>query len=305
MSHHDHHGHGHAHDHGIDSQSTPLRALVTALGITATVFLAELIGGWLSGSLALMADAMHMLSDSTGLIIAVLAVLVGRRAATPKATYGYRSVEALAATVNALAVAAVSVWIVVSAILRVNSHSDIDSSVMGWVALIGLVANAASAWVLWRHRSESINVEGAFLHVLSDMLGSVAVIIAALVINFTGFTAADTIASLIIAGMVLPRAIQLLRRSLGVLLSLVPEGYDVLEIQRELETIPQVIAVHDLHVWSTSGTDALATCHLVVEHSGCTGPILDEAQSRFRDMGIEHSTIQIEHPEHADHEHIC
>ncbi|WIM68682.1 cation diffusion facilitator family transporter [Corynebacterium breve] len=299
------HGHGHDHDHGIDVRTTPLRALVTALTITGVIFFAELIGGLVSGSLALLADAMHMLSDATGLIIAVIAVIVGKKAATVTATYGYRGVEALAAAVNALTVAGVSVWIVVEAILRLNSDETVKTHVMGIVAVVGLVANAVSAWVLSSQRKSSLNVEGAFLHVLTDMLGSVAVIIAAVVIHFTGFRAADTIASLLIAALVIPRAVQLLRSSLGVLLHQVPEGYDVVEIERSLQGIEEVDAVHDLHVWSTNGTEALATCHLVVEHRDCTAPVLDAAQARLREYGIDHSTIQIEHPGHQSHEHYC
>ncbi|MDU5018820.1 MAG: cation diffusion facilitator family transporter, partial [Corynebacterium sp.] len=182
------------HDH--DHSSTPLRALLIALGITGTVFFAELIGGWLAGSMALMADAMHMLSDAAGLIIAVLAVLVGRRQASAQATYGYRRVEVLAALANAVMVLAISVWIVVEAVRRLQSPAEVQGKTMLIIAVIGLVANALSAWVLNRHRKSSINVEGAFLHVLVDMLGSVAVIVAGIVVLTTGFVAADVIASL-------------------------------------------------------------------------------------------------------------
>lgn len=299
------HGHGHDHSHGIDAQNTPLRALVTALAITGTVFFAEVVGGVVSGSLALLADAMHMLSDATGLILAVIAVVIGRKAASARATYGYRGVEALAAAVNAVAVVAVSVWIVVSALLRLGNDQAVDPHVMGGVAIIGLLANAASAWVLHRQRSASLNVEGAFLHVLTDLLGSVAVIAAALIIYFTGWRAADTIASLAIAAIVAPRAIKLLGASLSVLLARVPAGYDITEIAAALEEIPRVRAVHDLHVWSVSGTEALATCHLVVNDDVSTGPVLDRAQEILHEMGIEHSTIQLEHPGHQAHEKTC
>ncbi|MHA2788781.1 cation diffusion facilitator family transporter [Corynebacterium sp. S7] len=297
--------HDHGHDHGIDPQTASLRALITALTFTGTIFFAELIGGWISGSLALMADAMHMLSDATGLIIAVIAVLIGRKVATAKATYGYRGVEAMAAAINALTVAVVSIWIVVAAVIRLNSHAHIDTALMGWVAVVGLVANLASAWVLSRQRKNSLNVEGAFLHVLSDMLGSIAVIVAAVVIRFTGFTAADTIASLIIAALVLPRALQLLKNSVDVLLDKVPAGFEVGEIQSSLSEIPHVEAVHDLHVWSVSGSEVLATCHLVVDGEVPSGPVLDAAQEKLRDFGIHHSTIQIEQPGHQDHEQVC
>ena len=159
---------GHDHHHG-PNQSTPLRALSAALAVTAVVFVAELIGGWLSGSMALMADAMHMLSDAAGLIIAVVAVMAGRRQATAQATYGYRRIEVLAALVNAVTVILISVFIVIEALRRLKAPADVDAPTMLIIAVIGLVANALSAWILSRHREASVNVEGAFLHVVVDL----------------------------------------------------------------------------------------------------------------------------------------
>lgn len=293
----------HHHDH--DHSSTPLRALLIALTITGTVFFAELIGGWLAGSMALMADAMHMLSDAAGLIIAVIAVIVGRRQASAQATYGYRRVEVLAALVNAVMVLAISVWIVVEAVRRLQSPAEVQGKTMLIIAVIGLVANAASAWVLHRHRESSINVEGAFLHVLVDMLGSVAVIVAGIVVMTTGFVAADVIASLIIAAMVLPRAWQLMRLSTSVLLEQVPEGFDASVIEPALRRVEGVADIHDLHLWSLDGVSVLATVHIVRDGTVDAGSLLDAAQHALREQGIEHSTIQIEQPEHESHETVC
>ena len=293
----------HHHDH--DHSSTPLRALLIALTITGTVFFAELIGGWLAGSMALMADAMHMLSDAAGLIIAVIAVIVGRRQASAQATYGYRRVEVLAALVNAVTVLAISVWIVVEAVRRLQSPAEVQGKTMLIIAVIGLVANAASAWVLHRHRESSINVEGAFLHVLVDMLGSVAVIVAGIVVMTTGFVAADVIASLIIAAMVLPRAWQLMRLSTSVLLEQVPDGFDASVIEPALRQVDGVADIHDLHLWSLDGVSVLATVHIVRDGTVDAGPLLDAAQHALREHGIEHSTIQIEQPEHESHETVC
>ncbi|WP_257182753.1 cation diffusion facilitator family transporter [Corynebacterium cystitidis] len=304
MTIHDHQG-DHAHAHAEDLQTASMRSLVIALTLTSVVFFAELIGGVISGSMALLADAMHMLADATGLIMAVIAVFVGRKAASRRATYGYRGVEVMAAAINAVTVIIISVWIVVESVMRVGSGTEIRVGLMLSVAVVGLLANAASAWVLSRQRRHSLNVEGAFLHVIADLLGSIAVIGAAAVIHFTGFTWADTVASVAIAALVLPRAVKLLLASLRVLLDQVPDGVDIDTIQRDLAALDSVEAVHDLHVWSTSGTEALATCHLVVPHGACTGPILDAVQARLREHGIQHSTIQIEHPEHLDHEHVC
>ena len=174
------------------------------------MFVAEVVGGWLSGSMALIADAMHMLSDAAGLIISLIASIVGQRAASATATYGYRRVEVLAALINAVAVLSISVWIVVTAVRRLGDPQPVETTSMMVIAVVGLVANAASAWVLSRHRESSINVQGAYLHVLVDMLGSVAVLVAGAVIALTGFTGADVVASLLIAALVLPQAWRLM-----------------------------------------------------------------------------------------------
>ena len=289
-----HHGanhHSHSHSHGAGS--APLRALVTALSITSVVFFAELVGGWISGSMALVADAMHMLSDATGLIIAVFAVLAGRRKASGTATFGYRRVEVLAALVNAATVIGIAVLIVVEAVRRLRSPAEVETQTMMIVAVIGLVANVVSAWVLSRHRESSINVEGAFLHVVVDMLGSLAVIIAGVVIALTGFTAADVVASLLIAAMVLPRAWQLLRNSTRVLLEQVPSGFAADKVAPALLGLDGVADIHDLHLWSLDGVSVLATVHIVVAEGTDESALLDTAQAQLKALGIDHSTIQL------------
>ena len=302
-------GHDHrAHDHGVSD--APLWALGTALGITGIVFFAELIGGWLSGSMALMADAMHMLSDATGLMIALIAVAVGRKPASRYATFGYRRVEVLAAAVNAVTVAVISVWIVVEAVQRIGSPEGIQTRAMIIVAVIGLVANAVSALLLKSQRKQSVNIEGAFLHVIVDLLGSIAVIVAGVVIAVTGFTGADVVASLVIAGLVLPRAWGLLKTSISVLLERVPEVIDPDDVGDALVALEGVEAIHDLHLWSSGGSDVLCTVHLIAraDHGIARadhGKLLDRAQARLRELGIEHATIQIEGPGHYEHEVYC
>lgn len=285
-----------------------MRALGIAFLITTTVFLAELVAGLLSGSLALLSDAMHMLSDAAGLIIALVAAVVGKMAASRSATFGYRRVEVLAALINAVAVTAVVVWILVQALGRLGHRHEIDTTLMLAAAVVGLVANALSAWVLSRHRADNLNVRGAFLHVMADLLGSVAVIIAGLIIRFTGWTPADTIASLAIVAFVLPRALTLLWQTVEVLLERVPRGIDSREVENALRALGGVVTVHDLHIWSADGVTPLATCHLVVDET-CVEPdecgILGEAQAALRRFDIHHATIQLEHPGHVDHEQVC
>lgn len=309
---HAHSGHvdGHTHDghtHGIVDASA--RAIVAACAITTIVFLAELIGGWLSGSIALLADAMHMISDAAGLFIALIAVIAGRRPANQTATFGYRRTEVLAALLNAVAVLFISAFIVVEAIRRLRTPGLIDVRIMVVIALIGLVANALSAWILSRHRHRSLNVKGAYLHVLVDLVGSVAVIAAGIVIHFTGFVFADVIASLTIAALVLPRAWQLLSQSLRVLLEQVPDGFNVDAVRPALLAVEGVADVHDVHLWSVDGTSVLASAHLVVADGAAATTaaprMLDNAQFALARLGITHSTIQIECPEHWLHESIC
>lgn len=296
---HSHEGHGHSH------APKSLRSLVAVIALTSVIFFAELIGGLVSGSMALLADAMHMLSDSTGLIIALVAMLIGRKSASSTATYGYRRAEVLAAMLNAGVVTVISVWVVVQAVLRLRGSVEINTDLMLLVAVIGFLANGISALVLMRHQNDSMNMRGAFLHVLSDMLASVAVIIAGLVIRYTGWMFADTIASLAIAAIILPRSLGLLRDAAEVLLERVPRGVDTQQLEDSLLEISCVAEVHDLHVWSLDGRDMLATVHLVVDQeasqpSSCT--VLDLADEVFAGFGIGHSTIQLESPGHQPHE---
>lgn len=295
-------------DHSPTQQTTPLCALLIVLGITGTVFFAELIGGFVTGSVALLADAMHMLSDATGLIIAVVAVFIGRRVATAQATFGYRRVEVVAALVNALTVLGISVWIVIEAFQRLNQPVEVMAGPMIVIALIGLLANAMSARVLNDQRDHSVNVQGAFLHVIADMLGSVAVLVAGGVIVVTGWQYVDVIASLVIAALVLPRAWRLMVQTLRILLEQAPPGYDPSEIDALLRDVDGVLNVHDLHLWSLDGANALASAHLVVAEDRDPAAVLCAAQSALQERGIAHSTIQVERPSHAGHEglhNIC
>ncbi|SCX17928.1 cation diffusion facilitator family transporter [Corynebacterium jeikeium] len=300
-------GHAHSHDSGhVHSHSAPtdapLRALLIVLGVTGTVFFAELIGGLITGSVALLADAMHMLSDAAGLIIAVVAIFIGRRAATAQATFGYRRVEVLAALVNAVTVLGISAWIVVEAFQRLSEPVEIMAGPMMIVAVIGLLANIISAWILNRQREHSVNVQGAFLHVLADMLGSVAVLVAGGVIILTGWQYADVIASLVIAALVLPRAWQLMMQALRILLEQAPPGYRPAEVDALLRQVDGVLDVHDLHLWSLDGTSALASVHLVVPEGRDPAAVLCAAQAALQERGIAHATIQVERASHADHE---
>ncbi|MBV7295627.1 cation diffusion facilitator family transporter [Corynebacterium sp. TAE3-ERU12] len=294
---HDHHDHQH---HVPDSP----RRLIAVVTLTFIIFLAEAIGGVLSGSLALLADAGHMLTDAAGLVMALIALFIGRRKATPESTFGLRRAEVIAALLNAITVLAIGVVIAIGAVRRLSSGTaDIHTGTMITVAVVGLVANLIGMMLLAKPAAGSVNVRGAYLHVLVDALGSVAVIISGVVIVFTGWTAIDGIVSIILAGLIIPRSLQLLWRCVGILMERTPEGIDTEEVRSAIAEIDGVDEVHDLHVWSVSGTEILLSAHVAADGNTDCG-LLDAIQQMLHDrFEIEHSTIQLEEPGHSSHEH--
>ena len=305
---------GQGHQHGRSSDgSRPTSAarhrwrLVAVIAITATVFVGQVIDGLVSGSLALLADAGHMLTDSTGLLIALIATLLAARPATTRRTFGLQRAEVLAALANVLLLVAVAVWVLVRAIDRWGDPVEVQSSVMLWVAVAGAVANAVGLMILARGQSESLNLRGAYLEVLGDLLGSAMVIIAAVVIMVTGFNPADSIASLLIVVLIVPRALSLLRDVVDVLLEATPRGVDLAEVRTHMREVRGVVDVHDLHAWTiTSGVPVLSA-HVVVDddctRDGQQGVVLDRLGTCLGEhFDVEHCTFQIEPRGHQAHE---
>lgn len=299
----DAHDHSHAHP---DPTQLPLQRLLVVASLTLVVFLAELIGGLVSGSLALLADAGHMLTDSAGLIMAFTALLIGKRTANAQATFGYRRAEVLTALINGVSVVAIAVFIAWEAVGRFGESAEIQTTMMLVVAIVGLIANVVAMLLLAKPAEESVNIKGAYLHVLIDAASSVAVIISAILISLTGWAVLDAIVSIAIALLIVPRAWGLISDCLNILLERTPRDVDIAAIRTELESLPEVAAIHDLHVWSLSGTEALLTVHLVVGKPiwPCAeSSVLDRAQELLREkFGIAHATIQLEPADHADHE---
>jgi cobalt-zinc-cadmium efflux system protein len=294
------HDHGHDHSHPVPRG----RVLWIVIAMTVVIFVAEIVGGLVSGSLALLADAGHMLSDAGGLIIAACAIIVGQRRATTRATYGFRRAEVLAAAVNAGAVAVIAVWIAVSAVRRLGEPEEVTTGLMAAVAVVGLVANLVSAVILQRSAGESLNLRGAYLHVLADLLGSVAVIVAAVVIALTGWTWVDPLASLGIAALILPRSWDLLRTAVGVLMEQAPTASDPVGIRDAILRVDGVDEVHDLHIWSVDGETTMATVHVVT--SDRDPGVLDLVRAVIGEHGVGHITVQLEEPSHRGCEHdVC
>jgi cobalt-zinc-cadmium efflux system protein len=300
---------GKGHDHGHAAGRAGDRArLRLVLAITGVVLVVELIGAWVAGSLALLADAGHMLTDAAGILIALSASLIATRPASPRRTFGYHRVEILAAVLNALVLLGVCGYLAYAGTKRLIDPVEVDADQMLVFAAIGLVANLVSVAALTRRRNSSLNMRGAYLEVLSDTFGSVAAIVAGILVLTTDFLRADSIASLVIAALVLPRAWSLLREAGAVLLEAAPPGLDVDEVRRHLGEVDGVVDVHDLHAWTiTSGMPALSA-HVTVTDDALAvrgvGRILDDLAHCVDDcFAIEHATFQVEPQSHREHEH--
>lgn len=295
----------HSHSHG---HSASRDRLLVAIAVVAAVLVVQVVGAWISGSLSLLADAGHMLSDLTGLIVALLATIVAARPATDRQTFGFQRAEVFGALVNGLILVVVAVVVTIGAIGRlIGGEADVHGAPMLVVAAIGLVANLAALLILRPASGHSINMRGAYLEVLGDVVGSVTVIVAAVVILTTGFAPADAIASLLIAAYIVPRAFLLLRDVVRVLSEAAPADTDVAEIRDHILSTTGVVAVHDVHVWAITSGAPVFTAHVVVEpgvfSSGATGRLLDELAGCLAEhFDVDHSTFQLEPAEHASHE---
>lgn len=270
--------------------------LAVALAITISFFIVELIGGYITNSLALAADAWHMLNDAVALAFALIAAWIAGRPSDLRKTFGYHRTEILAAFLNGIFLWAVVILIIFSAIQRLQTPATVASLEMLLIAVIGLAANGLSAGVLSRSKSESLNVKSAFLHVVSDTLGSVAVIAAGLVMFFTGWYQADPIFSMLVAILISYGAYKLIRESINVLLEGVPPDIDMATVERKIREQKGVKGVHDLHVWCITPTKICAlSCHVVVEESIDRRKLMSDLIAVLDAVfGIDHTTIQLE-----------
>ena len=300
----------HDHDHAATANRTRLWIAIAIIGAFLVV---QVIGAAFSGSLALLADAGHMASDLIGLVVALVAAFVAARPATDRQTYGYRRAEVFGALINGVILVVVAVSVAIGAVGRLMSGAEgeaheVQGVPMLVVAAIGLVANIAAMLVLQGGAKESINLRGAYLEVLGDLIGSALVIVAALVIVFTGWDAADPIASLAIAALIVPRALSLLRDVARVLFESAPADTDVAEIRAHILRTAGVVAVHDVHVWAITSGSHVFSAHVEVEPevfaSGRTGELLDELGGCLSEhFDVEHSTFQLEPAGRAEQEH--
>jgi cobalt-zinc-cadmium efflux system protein len=299
---HDHaghdHSHGGAHDHAAHSS---VRRLRLALALTAAFLVVEVIGGLLSNSLALIADAGHMLTDVAALALSLFVAWFSRQPTTPQKSYGYLRWEILAAFLNGSALLLISTWIIVESIVRIRTPEPIGG-LMLWVAVAGLIINVISARILHGGSHDNMNVRGAYLHVLGDLLGSVGVVVAAIVIRYTGWLQADPIASFVTTALIIRGAWSLVRESVDILLESAPKHIDLSAVRGQLEAIPGIESVHDLHIWTVNPRVVAMSAHAIVRDASTQQHVLEHVHDAMRLFGIGHVTVQIEQNEMVDRE---
>lgn len=287
-----------------DTNRQNIRRVQLALLLTGTFMLVEVAGGILSGSLALLADAGHMLTDTMALALAAFAFRVSARPADAKRTFGYQRFQIIAAFVNGLALLGIVGWIVVEAALRMLDPPSVDGATMLLIAAAGLVVNIIAFVVLHGGDQENLNIRGAALHVLGDLLGSVAAIIAAVVIIYAGWMPIDPLLSVVVAALILRSAWRLVRRSANILLEGAPEWLDVADMQEKLvAAVPEVRGIHHVHVWGLTPQELMMTMHVVLHSpvADSTAVVRAVKQQMLREFGIAHSTIELEVDDCADH----
>ncbi|HZS61170.1 MAG TPA: cation diffusion facilitator family transporter [Gemmatimonadaceae bacterium] len=297
--HHHHDGHSHDHAHGADAGT---RRLIIALGLTALFLVVEVIGGILAHSLTLLADAGHMFTDVAALGLSLFVAWFSRQPGTPEKTYGYLRWEILAAFLNGSTLLVVSAGIIYEAIVRLGSPTVVQSNLMLGVAAASVVTNLISAYVLHGGAGESLNMRGAYLHVLGDLLGGLGAVAAALIIRFTGWQQADPIASIVMTVLIVRGSWRIVRESVDILLEATPSHISVGAVRAQLLALPGIESVHDLHVWTvTSGVVAMSA-HALVRDPERQQHALEHIIDAMRLFGIEHVTVQIESREMAERE---
>ncbi|MGQ9804520.1 MAG: cation diffusion facilitator family transporter [Chlorobiales bacterium] len=293
----------HIYQEKLTKSTTASKRLFLSTFVTAAIFLVELVGGLISGSLALLADAAHMITDMFALLVSSLAVFLASKPPTKQRTYGFYRIEILAALLNGTILCIIAIFICYEAIVRFGSPREVHTQGMMIFGSIGLIANVASALLLHHSKESNVNVKAAYLHVLSDLMGSVGVLVAAGIIALTGWQAVDSIISILIALLIVRGGWNVVSESVDVLLESVPHDLDVVCIETELRSHEHVIDLHDLHIWSiTSGVNALS-CHIVVDEYDCSQSLILSINKLLKErFNIDHVTIQLENG-HV-HQHI-
>lgn len=271
------------------------KRLIWAIAVTLFILVGEVIGGIISNSLALLSDAGHVLTDTLALSLSLTASIMTHRPAGRKATYGYHRMGVLAASINGVILVAVALFIFIEAYQRFISPPEVETGIMLVIASIGLLGNLLMAWFL-KAEHHDLNIRSAWLHVISDAISSVGVIIAGLVILYTGWKLADPIASVIVGILVITGGIRVLREALRIFLELTPHGFDIEDISREIAELPEILGIHDVHIWSIAPGATALTAHLWVHDQSLVSAdqIREKVEHRLAHFGIRHTVLQME-----------
>lgn len=304
---HDHnhdHNHDHSHEGALHSHGAhaPVKSLRIALTLTALLLIVEVVGGFMSNSIALLADAGHMFTDVAALGLSLFVAWFSHQPATATKSYGYLRWEILAAFLNGSALLMISVAIIVESVLRLRKPEPVEGALMLGVAVAGLVINLVSARILHPTSQENMNVRGAYLHVLGDLLASVGTVVAAVLIRYTGWLLADPIASFLTTALIMRGAWGLVRESVDILLEAVPRHIDLDAVREQLEAIPGIEAVHDLHVWSVSPRMVAMSAHAICRNTDTQQHVLEHIHDAMALFGIGHITVQLEQTEMYERE---
>ena len=298
-----------SHDHS--SPTANRTKLAVAFGITATILVAEIVGAWWTNSLSLLVDAGHLLTDAGGLLVALGAAHLALRPPTPTRTWGWLRIEVLAAGAQATVLLAVGIYAFIEGAQRLMEPTEVAASGLLVFGVIGLLGNVLAILILSSGRTSSLNMRAAFLEVVNDALGSIAVIISAIVIANTGWTRVDALAGIFIATLIVPRAISILRDAGSILLESTPAGLDLADVRSHILSIPHVLGVHDLHASTIATGLPVLSAHVVVERDCFTNghatrmlADLQQCVAEHFDVSVEHSTFQLEAPSHNGSEHL-
>ena len=299
---HEHHGHHHHHTHAIEKLST---IYIVAVALNLAVVIVEAVAGVVGNSIGLLSDAGHNLSDVFSLLLAMIALKLASSHATKRFTYGHRKASVLISLLNAIILLVAVGAIMVESIDKFFHPTEVNGTLIIWTAAVGIVINGLTAWALSRQQQHDINTRGAFLHMLADTLVSVGVVVSGIVIHYTGWTVIDPIIGLVIAVVILVSTWELLSESLRMSTDAVPEGFDVEEISRKIESQEGVLNVHHMHIWAISTTETALTCHIVIPEASMLEEVTDRVKELLDQEGIHHSTLELETRSSHCHDHDC
>ena len=300
---HDHHGHHHHHHaHAIEKLST---IYIVAVALNLAFVIVEAVAGFVGNSLGLLSDAGHNLSDVFSLLLAMVALKLASSHATKRFTYGHRKASVLISLLNAIILLVAVGAIMVESVRKFMHPAEVNGTLIIWTAAVGIVINGLTAWALSRQQQHDINTRGAFLHMLADTLVSVGVVVSGIVIKYTGWWVVDPIIGMVIAIVILASTWSLLAESLRMSTDAVPEGFDVDEVKQKIEGTEGVLNVHHLHIWPISTTETALTCHIVIPSSDRLEEVTDRVKHLLDDLGIHHSTLELETSSSHCHDHDC